>query len=282
MQSRLYCTWRCFIFLVGSLVFFLWFSNFDLLDDSAELEAVLDGSQEAGGWEILLKHIKTVLASPSGKEPNLVEKVGKGQTGQVENVLKVLNNKKNGFFIEAGAWDGEELSNTLYMETALGWTGLLVEPNSAVYRQLLTKQRNAFSVNCCLSPTRYPQKVKFDTADVFGAIDDGDQSKKELRSQELAGWAQKKEITRAVTTVQCYPLHSLLQAVGNPTVDFFSLDIEGAEMNVLRTIPFNEVNIKVFLIETNKINITEMNQFMSSVGYDSTPVPPYDHMYIKR
>ena len=77
-------------------------------------------------------------------------------------------------------------------------------------------------------------------------------------------------------------------------------------MNVLRTIPFNEVNIKVFLIEvsiqyivkmfpsiknleicsilmqTNKINITEMNQFMSSVGYDSTPVPPYDHMYIKR
>ena len=68
MQSRLYCSWRCFIFLVGSLVFFLWFSNFDLLDDSAELEAVLDGSQEAGGREILVNHIKTVLASPSGRK----------------------------------------------------------------------------------------------------------------------------------------------------------------------------------------------------------------------
>ena len=37
--------------------------------------------------------IPIVYSPLSGKEPNLVEKVGKGQTGQVENVLKVLNNK---------------------------------------------------------------------------------------------------------------------------------------------------------------------------------------------
>ena len=34
-------------------------------------------------------------------------------------------------------------------------------------------------------------------------------------------------------------------------MDFFSLDIEGAEMKVLRTIPFDKVDIEIFLIEVS-------------------------------
>ena len=41
--------------------------------------------------------------------------------------------------------------------------------------------------------------------------------------------------------VQCFPLYSILMALGNPTVDYFSLDIEGAEFPVLKTIPFEKV-----------------------------------------
>ena len=32
--------------------------------------------------------------------------------------------------------------------------------------------------------------------------------------------------------LQCFPLYSLLLAVGNPTINYFSLDIEGAEFQV--------------------------------------------------
>lgn len=44
--------------------------------------------------------------------------------------------------------------------------------------------------------------------------------------------------------VQCWPVYSLLLALGNPVVDFFSLDVEGSEFNVLRTIPFDKVDIR--------------------------------------
>jgi hypothetical protein len=44
--------------------------------------------------------------------------------------------------------------------------------------------------------------------------------------------------------VQCFPLYSILLALGNPTVDIFSLDIEGAELKVLETIPWSKVKIK--------------------------------------
>ena len=40
-----------------------------------------------------------------------------------------------------------------------------------------------------------------------------------------------------------------MRALGVPTVDYFSLDIEGAEYQVLKTIPFKELNIKLFGIE---------------------------------
>ena len=44
-------------------------------------------------------------------------------------------------------------------------------------------------------------------------------------------------------------LSSLLLAVGNPKVNYFSLDIEGAELQVLRSVPWKLVDIEVRNIE---------------------------------
>ena len=40
---------------------------------------------------------------------------------------------------------------------------------------------------------------------------------------------------------QCFPLYSLLLALGNPKVDYLSLDVEGTELDILRTIPWKKV-----------------------------------------
>ena len=52
------------------------------------------------------------------------------------------------------------------------------------------------------------------------------------------------------TKMQCFPLYSILAAIGVFHVDFFSLDVEGAELPILRTIPFDKVDIDSFVIET--------------------------------
>ena len=51
--------------------------------------------------------------------------------------------------------------------------------------------------------------------------------------------------------VQCFPVYSMLLAVGQTKVDFFSLDIEGLELEVLRTMPMDKLDIDVFVIEYN-------------------------------
>jgi hypothetical protein len=47
--------------------------------------------------------------------------------------------------------------------------------------------------------------------------------------------------------IQCFPLYSLLLALGNPTVNLFILDVEGAEYMVLKNIPWHKVDIEVSL-----------------------------------
>ena len=46
---------------------------------------------------------------------------------------------------------------------------------------------------------------------------------------------------KTVVDVLCLPLFTLLAALDFPTVDFFSLDVEGAELGILQTIPWHQV-----------------------------------------
>ena len=88
--------------------------------------------------------------------------------------------------------------------------------------------------------------------------------------------------------VQCFPIYSVLMALGNPVVDYFSLDIEGAEYNVLETIPFNNTRIKLFGIEVvhaGKIfNGTQkdIDQIMSENGFVHVGTSHSDKFYKKR
>ena len=70
----------------------------------------------------------------------------KGQFGQVDVIRQHgkdfgIDIKKRGFFIEAGASDGENISNTLYLEKKYNWKGLLVEPNPHFADVFLKKKR---------------------------------------------------------------------------------------------------------------------------------------------
>ena len=68
------------------------------------------------------------------------------------------NKLQNGFFIEAGATNGESGSNTLFFELERNWTGLLVEP---LPYNLAEKNRKAHISPVYLSTKTSPEIVNF-------------------------------------------------------------------------------------------------------------------------
>ena len=155
-----------------------------------------------------------------------------GEVGQPKEVDELVfgGQVKNGFFIEAGAFDFETNSDSLYFELNHNWTGLLVEPHPLAFHRGLAKNRRATSVNTCLSTSGRAEELPFDLS---GSVWTGE------KREAMSGLVREK--TERSVSMQCLPLYSLLLALGNPTVHYLSLDIEGAEFPVLTSIPWNKV-----------------------------------------
>ena len=64
---------------------------------------------------------------------------------------------------------------------------------------------------------------------------------------KVGSWMRKERVHvgQSQSKALCLPFYSILLAMGNPTVDYFSLDVEGAELPILKTIPWDKVDIKV-------------------------------------
>ena len=197
----------------------------------------------------------------------------KGQIGVPEIVDKVLRGKRNGFFIESGAYDGEIFSNTLFFEIERNFNGILVEPNQLDYPKLLEKHRRVTSINACYSMTPLPTLVDYVNAKYVSGI----------QSLKVGGWVsqERKRLGELKSKALCFPFYPILLAMGNPVVDYFSLDVEGAELPILKTIPWDKVDIKVLSIEVNHSDGDKIDTFMKSIGYKLVHRVPYSPLHPK-
>lgn len=58
-----------------------------------------------------------------------------------------------------------------------------------------------------------------------------------------------EQMPKGATEIICLPLSSVLQNFGITCIDFVSLEVEGAELQVLQTLDFNAVHISVIVVE---------------------------------
>ncbi|XP_037795255.1 uncharacterized protein LOC119590652 [Penaeus monodon] len=190
---------------------------------------------------------------------------------------KIFEGTREGFFVEAGALDGEFLSNTLPLERNLGWTGLLVESNGDTFKELLTKRRKAWASHSCLAAHEYPHRdvlVKFRREHTsIDTYEDRSASAHSMMMSQDRGAAMDNSVPghREYEAVQCVPLATLLLAIGITHVDLVSLDIEGAEMGVLRHFPWDRITVDVWLVE----HATEKD------GFKKEGENKYDSKFIK-
>ncbi|XP_018007683.1 uncharacterized protein LOC108665442 [Hyalella azteca] len=176
------------------------------------------------------------------QRPHLVDFSQNGQSCFVADLFKGKNSKRT--FLEAGGYNGEDLSNSLYLERELGWSGLLVEPDPWNFWSLTKRNRKARALNACLSPSTSASKLTLKQSDTMSRLQ---------RAEEVG--------TKGIfTQVQCYPLYSVMKAANLTQLNYLALDVEGLEMKVLQTLPWDAVNITVVQVEASHLDGEQSNR----------------------
>ena len=172
-------------------------------------------------------------------------KIDYSQHGQSAFVDRHLNGRRGGFYVESGASDGKTGSNSLFFELERNWTGLLVEANPQSFASLLKMGRRAWALNACLSPTGGMTTVRFRPAGGIGGIVDH----MPPGHRKLVDKYGLDDVN-----VTCFAFDDVIAALPlSPPVeriDYWSLDVEGAELSILGTIKWSEfVPIDVISVE---------------------------------
>ena len=185
------------------------------------------------------------------------------QVGQDSYLLEnFFRGKRGGVFVEIGAYDGETLSNTLFFERFMGWSGLCVEPLPSAFAKLKATRR-AICERVCVSD--FEGEAEFVEAESVRDQTMLSGLAKEFDPRHLS--RLEREAIRQVTwTAPVTRLSDLLAKHGLFDIDYCSIDTEGAEESILAGLDFDRFQISVFTIEHN-YDDDRIHRIMESKGY---------------
>ena len=176
-------------------------------------------------------------------------------------VMYESRNSINKRYLEIGGADGYTHSNTLSLETYCDWSGTLVEPELHQFKILKISRKNNKLLNRALSPAGiFENKILRKVGQLS--------SLKGFESQDVH--YDHRISSRRFQRVKAIPLQSIL---ANTDYQYFSFDIEGAELPVLKSVDWSRVyKPKLLTIEHNNRDNEkkELTAFFKNIGYESS------------
>jgi FkbM family methyltransferase len=200
------------------------------------------------------------------------------QNGQDAFVITHFNNKKNGVFIDIGAHDGISISNTYYLEKELNWTGICFEPIPSIY-DYLKNNRTCICVNAAVSDIEGVEIFNYVTDINF--LSGLKKDYEELHLERVLRETNKPDGSIEEIEVECVLLNNMLKEHNIYHVDFLSIDTEGGELNILKSIDYDVFDIKLICVENN-YRTDDIYDFLVTKGYDCAGYLGCDEVFIKK
>lgn len=175
---------------------------------------------------------------------NAVTAMFRSQHGEDALLAERFDYKRDGYYVEVGALDGETISNTYFFEKALGWTGVLVEANPAMAEQCRLARPRSLVAATAVSAPGAPETLALHVAEGPWA---GMSSVSPTRVHK--GMLRDRHATTHTIRVPTATLDRVLEDAGTTRIDFISIDVEGHEADVLRGFDLRRWRPAVVLIE---------------------------------
>ena len=197
------------------------------------------------------------------------------QLQQDLRVLQFYKIKTNGFFVDIGAADGIELSNTYLLESHANWKGICVEPNPNNYSKLIVNRPKSI----CCDKAIYNETgliLDFDIAHI---------------NPLLSGISGLNNVTHLKSVVDAYKstiqvetlsLTDLLDKNNAPNfIEYLSLDTEGSEYEILKNFNFDKYIFGLIDVEHNYIEPirSQIRDLLLANGYNYIGENSWDDCY---
>jgi FkbM family methyltransferase len=210
-----------------------------------------------------------------------IANVDKSASQNYQDIWALYENnfKRDGYFVEFGATNGVDSSNTVLLEKQYGWKGILAEPNSYWHDDLFENRNCNITRKCVYSQSGLTVDfLKVYTADLSTVKGFGQDDQ----------WKQARENSE-VTQVETISLFDLLEENNAPaTIDYLSVDTEGTEYGILNAFFMqnqNKYRVKSITVEHNFTPMRDkIYEMMTFQGYERvyTEVSRWDDFYVNR
>lgn len=186
--------------------------------------------------------------------------VSASQWSQDLFVMWATSMKRDGFFLEIGGGDGFTHSNTFSLQKHLGWKGTLIEPDPSQFR-VMRKARNCSGnrlLRAAISPSDEDCTMRL---------------RKLGQRSALVGYEgddchlQARLSSNAIASVAGISLTAILK---DTHYDYFSLDVEGAELEILLGVDWTIANKPLVITVEHNFCHDKRNsilELLRSIGY---------------
>ena len=184
-----------------------------------------------------------------GDDKHLAYLGRESQVQQDKLVMRLLNNPKNGFFVDLAANDATNLSNTYQLEKQLDWNGICIEPNPIYWTSLSHRKCN---IAAAVVGKNRMEEIKFR---MYPDL------KKRAPSGGIEGYIDPSIPRSKEKSVELYtvPFLEILEKFDAPqSIEYLSLDVEGSEFLVMEAFPFDKYMFKVMTIERPSQDLVDL------------------------
>jgi FkbM family methyltransferase len=180
---------------------------------------------------------------------------------------KFFKGYKNGIYVDVGAHDGVALNNTLYFEKNNNWRGINIEPIKKVFDTLEKNRPNDTNINCAICNNDGEAEFYLNegyTEMLSGIIDNYDKRHFERLNKENNETSATTQIIKVITK----KLETIFDENKISHVNYLSIDVEGAEFEVIKSINFDKVFVDIIGFENNYMDVSiPIIKFLENNGF---------------
>jgi FkbM family methyltransferase len=196
------------------------------------------------------------------------------QYGEDVVAIRHFKRRRGGIYVDVGAYDGMQFSNTAMLELQYGWRGVLIEPIKAAYDRMKGCRPASVCINGVVSAEKGPVRFIYSAAD--GGMLSG--TAFDPRHQARLEEESRRQHTKVeVLQVPAFHPNEILRTAsalagpdpGAVSIDFMSIDTEGTELDILRSIDWETFRPKLLCVE-NHFRERHQADFLAGVGYRPT------------